>query len=130
MGLGRRITVFPNSGIEIVSNPDKGKIVALLLPPHLTLLGQKISFMGSLLLGVYRDYQQIEVDAPQTGIVLSSDSPFACMFEVATNGGLKTISLLGKIILTSGDEKVELLLVNYALLFPENQALAEKCLLN
>ena len=111
VGLGRRITVFPNSGIEIVSNPDKGKIVRSLNASTFDLVGQKeISLhAGSLLLGVYRDYQQIEVDAPQTGIVLSSDSPFACMFEVATNGGLKTISLLGKITLTSGDEKVELL---------------------
>ena len=49
VGLGRRITVFPNSGIEIVSNPDKGKIVALLMPPHLTLLGQKrFPFMQAL----------------------------------------------------------------------------------
>ena len=73
---------FPNSGIEIVSNPDKGKIVRSLNASTFDLVGQKeISLhAGSLLLGVYRDYQQIQVDAPQTGIVLSSDSPLlACL---------------------------------------------------
>ena len=111
VALGRRITVFPNAGVELISNPNKQTVIRSLNASSIDLISsEEISLhSGFSLLGVYKNDHQFTIGAPQTSISINADSPFACLFEVATNGGLKSIALLGKITLTNDEHEIELL---------------------
>ena len=111
VALGRRITVFPNAGVELISNPTKHTVIRSLNASSIDLISSnEISLhSGFSLLGVYKNDHKFTVGAPQTSISINADTPFACLFEVATNGGLKSIALLGKITLTNEEHEIELL---------------------
>lgn len=122
VGYGRRLTNYPNSGIELVSASPHKLILRSMGASTFDLVDpNKINFhSGYLLTGVYQNNFEMFIEAPQTNLSVSSKSPFSCMFEVTTNGGLKVIALLGEIILRCGSSEIQVLPGDLCFVLPDS----------
>ena len=121
VGYGRRVTVYPNSGIELASSSPHNLILRSMGASTMDLVGpNKINlYSGYLLMGIYKNNFEMFLEAPQTNLSVSSKSPFSCMFEVTTNGGFKVIALLGEIRLKCGSSEMQVLPGDLCFVLPD-----------
>ena len=79
VGYGRRVTVYPNSGIELASSSPHNLILRSMGASTLDLVGpNKINlYSGYLLMGIYKNNFEMFLEAPQTNLSVSSKSPFS-----------------------------------------------------
>ncbi len=98
IGTGRRLTVLPKGGIEVIGYKEPIMIRSLdassfeLAGPNFIHLNS-----GSYLFHQTRRNGSLQLKFPLTECELSSMDPFVFMAGVTTNGGLKIIGLLGEI---------------------------------
>ena len=98
IGIGRRLTVLPKGGIEVIGYKEPIMFRSLdassfeLAGPNFIHLNS-----GSYLFHQTRRNGSIQLKSPLTECELSSEGPFVFMTGVTTNGGLKIIGLLGEI---------------------------------
>lgn len=98
IGIGRRLTVLPKGGIEVIGYKEPIMFRSLnassfeLARPNFIHLNS-----GSYLFHQTRRKGSIQLKSPLTECELSSKDPFVFMAGVTTNGGLKIIGLLGDI---------------------------------
>ena len=106
-GFGRRITVSSRSGIELkVLGKDEVKLRAVDASSFSFSANDSLSvFSGAYALRVDDDDCRIQLTAPFAELEIFSKDPFAVMFGVTTNGGLKLIGLVGKVELRRPREK-------------------------
>ena len=105
IGLGRRITVLPNGGVELNSRNASGLSVRAVQAASFDLTGlNEIDLhSGSYILHVMGKDPKAVVRSPLSEARIRSDDSFAIMVGITTNGGMKVICLLGKISIRSKD---------------------------
>ena len=110
IGLGRRITVLPKGGIELTtSSKDNISLRSLQAASFDVVDNSRFSLhSGSYVIHSMADDTQISIMSPLVDLVISSTEPFAFMTGVTTNGGIKVISLLGEIKMSTEDYKTSL----------------------
>lgn len=107
LGFGRRITVLPSAGIEL-SYTDGFKYRLRSVEAASFALTAKNSFdfhSGSFSLACLEDQSVCSIKSPLSEFSIDSDDPFAVLFAVTTNGGLKIICLLGEIELSKPQQE-------------------------
>jgi hypothetical protein len=111
VGLGRRLTVFPNSGVELTSLPNRSLILRSLDASTFELKGQNnlLLYSGTMLVGAYMNNSSFALKSPNSEITLNSSKPFSVMMGVTTNGGVKIIVLLGEVKLISKKQEMKLM---------------------
>jgi hypothetical protein len=99
LGFGRRVTVLPSAGVEL-SYVDGYKYKIRAVEAASFALSNENVFdfhSGSFSLASLENNSLCLVKSPLAEFHLKSDDPFAVLFAVTTNGGLKIIGLLGEI---------------------------------
>lgn len=99
LGFGRRVTVLPSAGIEL-SYVDGYKYKIRSVEASSFAMSDENVFdfhSGSFSLASLESNSLCLVKSPLSEFHLKSDDPFAVLFAVTTNGGLKIIGLLGEI---------------------------------
>ncbi|MBT7650110.1 MAG: hypothetical protein HN553_03935 [Opitutae bacterium] len=99
LGFGRRVTVLPSAGVEL-SYVDGYKYKFRAVEAASFALSNENVFdfhSGSFSLASLERNSLCLVKSPLSEFHLKSDDPFAVLFAVTTNGGLKIIGLLGEI---------------------------------
>mgnify|MGYP001268259792 CR=1 FL=1 len=121
LGLGRRITVLPNGGIELMSTDLNGISVRTIQAAsfEVSKKNQTSLHSGSFVFHSVGETSKIHLDSPLTEIRLSSSGPFAFMVGVTTNGGMKVIGLLGEVMIRSGMNSMVLLPGELTFALPE-----------
>ena len=121
LGVGRRITVLPNGGIELMSNDKNGYSTRTIQAAsfELSKKNQTSLHSGSFVFHSIGETSKILLNSPLTEIRLSSSAPFAFMVGVTTNGGMKVIGLLGEIMIRSGMNSMVLLPGELTFALPE-----------
>jgi len=120
IGIGRRLTVLPNGGIEVIGYKDPIMFRSLdassfeLAGPNAINLNS-----GSYLFHQTRKNSSIKLKSPLTECEVSSEDPFVFMAGVTTNGGLKIIGLLGKIKCLTESESESLIPGELCFALPE-----------
>ena len=120
IGIGRRLTVLPNGGIEVIGYKDPIMFRSLdassfeLAGPNAINLNS-----GSYLFHQTRKNSSIKLKSPLTECEVSSADPFVFMAGVTTNGGLKIIGLLGKIKCLTENESESLIPGELCFALPE-----------
>ena len=120
IGIGRRLTVLPNGGIEVIGYKDPIMFRSLdassfeLSGPNTINLNS-----GSYLFHQTRKNSYIILKSPLTECKISSEDPFVFMAGVTTNGGLKIIGLLGKIKCQTENESESLIPGELCFALPE-----------
>ena len=107
LGFGRRVTVLPSAGIEL-SYTDGFKYRLRSVEAASFAITAKNSFdfhSGSFSLACLEDQSVCSIKSPLSEFSINSDDPFAVLFAVTTNGGLKIISLLGEIELSKPQQE-------------------------
>lgn len=98
LGLGRRITVLPKSGIELSIANTSLKIRAVEAASFTIKKPNEFDVhTGSYCINSTGKNDSVSLISPLSNVELSSTMPFVFMCGVTTNGGLKIICLLGKI---------------------------------
>ena len=99
LGFGRRVTVLPSAGVELTYiNGYKYKIRSVEAASFALSDENVFDFhSGSFSLASLESNSLCLVKSPLSEFHLKSDDPFAVLFAVTTNGGLKIIGLLGEI---------------------------------
>ena len=108
-GLGRRVTVTSKSGVEL-QLPGKGDLSLRAVDAcSFSLLTEDVLGIhsGAYDLRADEDDAKLRLEAPFAELELASDDPFAVMFGVTTNGGLKLIGLVGEVELRRSGEKTQ-----------------------
>lgn len=107
LGFGRRVTVLPSAGIELsYVNGFKYRIRSVEAASFAIPESNLFDFhSGSFSLASLEERSECLIKSPLSEFTLSSEDPFAVLFAVTTNGGLKIISLLGEIELSRTQEK-------------------------
>ena len=120
IGIGRRLTVLPNGGIEVIGYKNPIMFRSLdassfeLAGPNTINLNS-----GSYLFHQTRKNSSIILKSPLTECKISSEDPFVFMAGVTTNGGLKIIGLLGKIECLTENESESLIPGELCFALPE-----------
>ena len=120
IGIGRRLTVLPNGGIEVIGYKEPIMFRSLdassfeLAGPNTINLNS-----GSYLFHQTRKNSSIILKSPLTECKISSEDPFVFMAGVTTNGGLKIIGLLGKIKCQTENESESLIPGELCFALPE-----------
>ena len=111
LGIGRRITVLPNGGIELVSigAGNMGVRAAKAASFELRKENEVELHSGSCLLNFSGRDPSASVFSPLSDMTMKSNDPFVVMIGVTTNGGMKMICLLGKITVQTKNESLKLL---------------------
>ena len=105
IGIGRRLTVLPSGGIEVIGYKNPIMLRCLdassfeLSAPNTINLNS-----GSYLFHHTQKNSSLKLKSPLTECEISSEDPFVFMAGVTTNGGLKLVGLLGKIKCEIEDE--------------------------
>ena len=99
IGVGRRVTVLPNGGVELNSNNASGLSLRAVQAASFDLKGlnEVDLHSGSYVLHVMGEDSKVFVRSPLSEMRIRSDDSFAIMVGITTNGGMKVICLLGKI---------------------------------
>lgn len=108
VGFGRRLTTFPNSGIEIRSFPQDFLFLRTVDASTIQFKGYNEILInsGSILIGAYARNFSMGIKSPNTKLSISSTEPFAIMLGVTTNGGIKIISLLGRVTIDCREDNL------------------------
>ena len=111
VGFGRRLTTFPSAGVELRSTPQDFLFLRTVDASTMQTNGYNniLLHSGSILIGAYARDFTISVKSPNTEVSISSPEPFSVMLGVTTNGGIKTISLLGKASITCRGQEMQIL---------------------
>jgi hypothetical protein len=99
LGFGRRVTVLPSAGVEL-SYVDGYKYKIRSVEAASFAMSDENVFdfhSGSFSLASLESNSLCLIKSPLSEFHLKSDDPFAVLFAVTTNGGLKIIGLLGEI---------------------------------
>ena len=99
LGFGRRVTVLPSAGVEL-SYVDGYKYKIRSVEAASFGMSDENVFdfhSGSFSLASLESNSLCLIKSPLSEFHLKSDDPFAVLFAVTTNGGLKIIGLLGEI---------------------------------
>lgn len=109
LGFGRRVTVLPKSGIELLIQNNSSKLRAVDAASFIINKNGNVDLhTGSYCIYFESKNSSLRINSPLSTVKLSSESPFACMVGVTTNGGLKIINLLGAIILKKEESSEEI----------------------
>ncbi len=106
-GFGRRVMVASQSGVEL-QLPGKANLTLRAVDACSFSLPSKdvlLIHSGAYALRADEDDAKLRLEAPFAELELASDDPFAVMFGVTTNGGLKLIGLVGEAQLRRPGEK-------------------------
>lgn len=108
---GRRITVSPGAGVEMMPRGASGFSLRAVETASFSFLRDSHLRVhsGAYALRAAEDDAKFKVDGPFASFEITSDDPFAVMFGVTTNGGMKIIGLVGDAELRRpGEEPVSL----------------------
>ena len=121
IGLGRRITVLPNGGIELTSSSDESTTLRTVQASSFDLANQNsfVLHSGSYVLHTTSKNQKMTISSPLADIEIHSSDPFAVMIGVTTNGGMKIINLLGSFDIKSGRNKLSMVPGELSFALPE-----------
>ncbi len=110
IGLGRRITVLPKGGIELTTSSKDDITIRSLQAASFDITGNTRFALhsGSYVIHSMGENSVLSIMSPLVDLVISSTEPFAFMAGVTTNGGMKIISLLGEIELSTDGYKTSL----------------------
>ncbi len=98
-GMGRKITVFPKSGIEFIPNGDQ-KLISRVVGPagFLQSDSSKIeAYSGIYLFSAKERSANLIIEYPLGELTIEASVPIAFILEITTNGGCKIIGLLGEL---------------------------------
>jgi len=123
-----RITVPARSGLETMSAGYQFRFGS---DTRFTITKESIHMHeGSLMIQSRKIGNKVSIQGPEALLVISGSG--TCMVEVETNGGLKILCVLGRIIIGSGvaSDTSELLAGELVFLKPGNSGLADKINVN
>ena len=110
LGFGRRITVLPKSGIELSVQNSALNIRAVEAASFSVTKSDEFDLhTGSYCISCPGGKSALQLISPLSNVELTSNSSFALMCGVTTNGGLKIIGLLGEINLKKPDHSIKIL---------------------
>ena len=120
IGTGRRLTVLPKGGIEVIGYKEPIMLRSL-DASSFEFVGANFIHLnsGSYLFHQTKKNGSIKLKSPLTECELSSDDPFVFMAGVTTNGGLKIIGLLGEITCVMESESERLIPGQLCFALPE-----------
>jgi hypothetical protein len=105
-GMGRKITVFPKSGIEFIPNGGQ-KLISRVVGPagFLQSDSSKIEvYSGIYLFSAKERPSNLIIEYPLGELTIEPSTPFAFILEITTNGGCKIIGLLGELNFNIADK--------------------------
>lgn len=110
LGLGRRVTVLPNGGIELTASTKSGVSIRSVQAASFDILGSTSFALhsGSYVMHSLGEDNDLVIKSPLVDLRISSTEPFALMVGVTTNGGMKVICLLGEIKLNKEGQGISL----------------------
>jgi len=111
LGQGRTVTVLPDGGVELTEARNNLFGLRCVEAGSFTLRTQDIIDLhsGSYMIHTFKPEHSIELNSVFAKIRIYSDAPFVFLANVTTSGGLKLISLLGRIHLVAESNKQELI---------------------
>ncbi len=120
IGIGRRLTVLPNAGIEITGYKEPFMFRSLDASSFEFTGANTLSLnSGSYLFHHSHKNSSLTIKSPLSECVFKSDDPFVFMAGVTTNGGLKVIALLGEMTCVMKSEQETLIPGQLCFALPE-----------
>ena len=109
LGFGRRVTVLPKSGIELFIQNYSAKLRTVDAASFIINNNGSVDLhTGSYCFYFETKNSSLRINSPLSTVELTSESPFAFMVGVTTNGGIKIINLLGDINLKKIDSSQDI----------------------
>ena len=106
-GMGRKVTVFPKSGVEFIPNGDQ-KLISRIVGPAGFLQSNTSTievYSGIYLFSAKKKPANLIIEYPLGKLSIEADTPFAFILEITTNGGCKIIGLLGELNFYMADKR-------------------------
>ena len=111
IGVGRTVTVLPDAGIEMEETQSRNFSLRSVQAASFSLISEKHLSLhsGSYCIHTQQPADILHLSSTFVDLQIKSDQPYAFMVGVTTNGGMKVIVLLGRIILEMNGKEEELL---------------------
>ncbi len=111
LGEGRQITTLPGGGIEIEESTKYGYLLRSVNPGGFSLSSSSSVKLdaGSISICSRRSMNGLVIASDNSTLQVSSDHPFVLLAEISFDGFLQISSLLGRISLSSGEDRYSLI---------------------